>query len=211
MNPLNLTGEKYGRLQVINLLPNTERRVWLCICDCGAYVEAKQERLRAGDKKSCGCLKSDILTYRNTTHGMTHSYTYKKWQSMKNRVSHPYKDKNKCYAGIDISPEWDTFEGFYSDMGECPKGYSLDRIDNAKGYNKTNCRWVPLLDQASNTRRNIYINFGGVTKHISAHCRGVGISPDAVWDRVHKLGWSYDKALVTPLQVQKKHRVKEGL
>lgn len=43
---------------------------------------------------------------------------------------------------------------FLKDMGEKPgKGYSLDRVDNDKGYYPENCRWATRRTQNLNTRR----------------------------------------------------------
>ena len=44
--------------------------------------------------------------------------------------------------GILVEQSWHHFETFYKDMYPRPEGYTLDRIDNSKGYSKDNCRWV---------------------------------------------------------------------
>lgn len=55
--------------------------------------------------------------------------------------------------GITFPLEWKNFLVFLRDMGDCPEGKSLDRIDNDKSYSKDNCRWATPREQAVNTAR----------------------------------------------------------
>lgn len=64
---VDLTGQKYGRLSVINRAPNKNGRVaWNCICDCGTKKVVTSHDLRSGNTKSCGCYFRDrtIETHR---------------------------------------------------------------------------------------------------------------------------------------------------
>jgi ribosomal protein S25 len=38
-------------------------------------------------------------------------------------------------------------------MGECPPKLTLERLDNAKGYEPSNCKWATRKEQNRNTRR----------------------------------------------------------
>ncbi len=72
---------------------------------------------------------------------MSHSVEYNTWRGIITRCkSHEHYIKR----GIEVCDEWlNSFEQFYSDMGKRPEGdYSLDRINNDKGYSPTNCRWT---------------------------------------------------------------------
>ena len=54
---VDLKGERFGRLTVIERAPKRLRSVtWLCECDCGNTCEKIGENLKTGNTKSCGCL-----------------------------------------------------------------------------------------------------------------------------------------------------------
>lgn len=58
----DITGMRFGRLTALR--PTEKRQsesvVWECQCDCGEIDYAPVILLRAGKKKSCGCLRSDV-------------------------------------------------------------------------------------------------------------------------------------------------------
>lgn len=60
------------------------------------------------------------------------------------RCTNPRHPLRKWYydKGIVVAPEWQTFDGFYRDMGDRPEGAYLDRIDNSLGYVPGNVRWA---------------------------------------------------------------------
>lgn len=187
----------FGRLSVIKQVVLGSNPKWECLCECGKVVEVKQINLRSGDTKSCGCLATDKLIQRNTKHNLTGTCTYKKWKAMRSRVKNP-QGKSACYKGINICSRWNDYTLFLADMGECPTGFSLDRIDSTKGYAPENCRWIPLKEQATNTSRNRKVIHNGVNACISTHAKANGLAPDVVFDRVNKLGWSMERALLEP-------------
>lgn len=80
---------------------------------------------------------------------------YSVWQGMRRRCLTPTTSGWKDYGGrgITICPEWDDFHQFVQDVGERPTpAHSLDRIDNDRGYEPSNCRWATKLEQQRNQR-----------------------------------------------------------
>jgi hypothetical protein len=57
--------------------------------------------------------------------------------------------------GVKVCERWlgeDGYRNFLADMGERPKGRTLDRIDPDKGYEPSNCRWATAKEQVENRR-----------------------------------------------------------
>jgi len=156
MRKLNLIGQTYNKLRVIadTNKKQDRRTIWLCECECGNLTEVNTNNLRRGTTKSCGCLLTDKLKSKEhrekvskaLSKPLRNTITYNKWLSMKNRCKEdPY------YKQIKVTDEWvNNFDQFYFDMGECPEGYTLDRINNAEGYTPNNCRWVSHKENCQN-------------------------------------------------------------
>lgn len=138
------------------------------------------------------------MAHHLTTHGLSQSRIYRIWWNMINRCDNP---NVLCYqryggSGVSYKPEWRTFENFYNDM---KTGYSddltLDRIDNNLGYNKDNCRWIPLREQNLNKRNNRLIEYKGEIKPLTAWIRILNLKPSTVKQRYYAYGWSIEKCL----------------
>ena len=152
-------------------------------CVCGNVVLLRP-RLALDEKKRthCGC-KRDFGSHRR--HGMRNSREYSSWMSMKMRCLDP---KNKDYhrwggRGITVCQEWiDTFEAFYAHIGPRPKGTSLDRIDNLRGYDPGNVRWATLSEQQRNRRRAYEWHIKGrVFQTVDEAAEHFRVSTHTVW------------------------------
>lgn len=88
--------------------------------------------------------------------------------------------------GIKVCERWLTFANFLADMGEKPKGKTLDRIDGTKGYFKENCRWATPLEQAANSRHPRFIEINGVARHIKGWAIHIGVTHAALYHGAKK-------------------------
>lgn len=157
----SMIGTVFGRLTVIERAENYKSGAsrWLCECSCGNRVIVFGQGLRRGTSKSCGCLALEIRRKTPYKHGQTDSRLYSIWHGIKKRCNTPSSTAYKTYGGrgIKVCKEWESdFEEFYN--WSIRNGYKddleLDRIDNYKGYNPDNCRWVTHKENCANRRNS---------------------------------------------------------
>lgn len=197
-------GQKFNKLTAIKFSHRNKyhQSFWFFKCDCGIERAINVQSVKYGDTKSCGCLKK-IMCGKNIKHGMSKTKTWKSWRSMKERCLNKNAPNYKNYGGrgIAICQEWlggEGFENFFKDMGERPKGKSLDRIDNNGNYCKSNCRYATQKEQSSNTRVNHFLTYEGKTQTMKQWAEELGINYITLFGRIKK-GWSVEKALTKNL------------
>lgn len=152
-------GQVFSRLQVLSDAPAKTvggRRHWECMCLCGTVVIVSGSHLNNGNTRSCGCLCKEETKRAVTKHGKSRSRAYTSWAGMLYRCEVSSCTRHDYYGGrgISVCDRWHKFENFYSDMGNPPHGYSIDRIDNDLGYSPENCRWATQNTQMQNTSMN---------------------------------------------------------
>lgn len=154
-------GEVFGMLRVVKDFEDKskkQRRV-VCKCECGETCTVYLHNIKRGFTKSCGCYSRKAK--HNYKHGQSETKIYRLWRAMINRCTNKNNAAYPNYGGrgITVCDSWlESFENFMNDMGIRPKGTSLDRIDNNKGYSPENCRWSTQKEQSRNTRSNVYID-----------------------------------------------------
>jgi len=77
------------------------------------------------------------------------------------RCLNPKKEGFANYGGrgIIVCERWqESFADFLADMGECPPDLFIDRVDNDKGYFKSNCRWTDRTTNNRNQRKSIRVD-----------------------------------------------------
>ncbi len=133
--------------------------------------------------------------------------THGSWASMRQRCRYNTKPGDLDYdryagRGIDMCSRWESFERFIEDMGPRPsKLFSLDRIDNNKGYFPGNCRWADAEQQAANTShisRAMRLTFDGCTLTLHQWSKKTGLERRLIHQRL-KSGWPTEKALTVPV------------
>ena len=65
---VDLTGCRFGRLLANQRAGKTEKGLvlWSCLCDCGSTTIVKGTKLRLGSTQSCGCLRSELASQRES-------------------------------------------------------------------------------------------------------------------------------------------------
>ena len=208
----DLSGQIFNRLTVLGKGANNKHGnvMWDCVCTCETLKTACRHDLTSGRVKSCGCLLKETAAERGRAsfkHGLWDTIEYHSWRGMKARCTNPNEPSYNHYGGrgITVCESWLTsFEQFLSDMGNCPAGYSIDRIDNSGNYEPSNCRWTDNLTQGRNRRSNHMVTYNGDTLAMSAMAEKHGISRTTLRDRLQR-GWTIHDAITKPVRQFKSH------
>lgn len=151
-----MIGQKFGKWTVVACLGSNKhsKRVFSTLCSCGKTGEVVGGDLKSGKSTKCMDCYDELRGNNRRSHGKSFTKTFNIWMKIKERCLKTYNKDYKYYGGrgITIDESWLVFQNFINDMGEQPPGFQIDRIDNDRGYNKQNCRWV-TAKQNSNNRR----------------------------------------------------------
>lgn len=211
----DLTGQKFGRLTVLERSENskTGKAKWLCKCDCGNEVSVMSTSLISGRTKSCGCFHRETSAKNNYRHGLRNKRLYGVWQGM---IARCYNKNNSVYEnyggrGISVCKEWrNDFQSFYDwsmangyDENAERGKYTLDRINTRGNYEPDNCRWITIAKQQLNKRTNVLIEFCGKKQTLKEWSDELGISYATLHHRLFRENWGVEKAFTTPVNKQK--------
>ncbi len=147
----DISGERFGKLTVVQFdsYASGQKTRWLCKCDCGGTKIVRNDSLKQGHTKSCGC------ELNRTGSG---SRGWKGFEGISQ--SRFYKiqfDAKKRGHTVEVSLEslWKLFlaqdkkcalTGLPLEFGASKKdpaaNASLDRIDSSLGYIEGNVQWV---------------------------------------------------------------------
>lgn len=172
----DLTGQRFGRLTVIQFVKIQNRKAWfLCKCDCGnevttagVYLTGKKSRTR-----SCGCLLKEAEINNGRTVGRNNLLGYIKTikkpagESSRNHLFYLYKykaDKRNIEFKLSIEEFAKLTKGNCYYCGAEPSQIKeqkstayiyngIDRVDNTKGYVLDNC--VPCCKMCNYAKSNM--------------------------------------------------------
>jgi hypothetical protein len=197
------------RLIFIQEVPRTNPKVRRATfqCACGNVVDLDIAWVVHLNTTSCGCYRSEVVAEKNTKHSHAvrenTSGAYRSWQAMHQRVK-----ANPLYAHVNVCDRWsgdDGFANFIADMGDRPEQFSIERRDNSKGYEPSNCEWADRITQATNTSNTVLVSIGDETHSINEWCRIKGIVYHIIKQR-RRRGMSIEDAITTPLNESKRGR-----
>lgn len=189
-------GDEFGDWLVLDTRVNTHKRQrhCLCRCKCGKQCTVNYYNLVYGSSTGCGCLKNLKTATRNKTHGLSNTRAYTAWCSMWTRCTNKGVNCHKEYEAR-LPPEcWRDFDVFYSEMGDCPPGLSLERKDNNKPYGPGNCTWATNEQQSLNRRNVIKVLLNGTVMSLKRACVTLGLTYSTIVSRVKRNGGDVEQA-----------------
>lgn len=193
--------EKFGDKFNYSLLPDYCRRKDKVTLICPIHGEF-QTCFDRHIISPTGCTKCSRTTPRKpVVEGIKRKEMreYSIWKAIKTRVLNPNTDDSSRYInrGITCCQEWlNSFEQFYKDMGACPEGYSIDRIDPNGNYCPENCRWANNYTQSQNRGDfNIVINYNGESHVLKEWCRILGLRYGTIYNRMFHGNLSFEDAI----------------
>lgn len=202
MKKLNILGQRYGRLIAIAPAPpNGRRTIWKFLCDCGTEKLLNLDPVRDGRTASCGCLQREDIAARSITHGHSTgrkiSRELKSYTHAKSRCFNPNDEKFPQYGGrgITMCSEWvNDAAKFISDMGPCPPGLTIDRINPNGNYEPGNCRWATSHQQARTRTDNVLVEYQGATMVLKDYAALVGVNYKSLHARLKYKGNTLEQA-----------------
>lgn len=140
-------------------------------------------------------------THSRYRHGMSGSRPYAIWNGIHTRC---YNEKSPSYgryggSGIRMCERWrKDFSNFWEDMKDTYfDGAQIDRIDNSKGYCKSNCRWVTIKEQARNKGSVTLYKYGDELLTSFEIDKKLKLKPGTVRARILYYKWPVEKAITT--------------
>lgn len=136
--------------------------------------------------------------------GLSTSPEYSSWKNMVGRCRNPTHVRYATYGahGITVVDEWvgpGGFTKFLACVGRKPDPtYTIDRIDNAKGYEPGNVRWASKKTQSRNRSDNRKLTVKGETLTLAEWAERTGLSLPLIRQRIDLYGWSIEAAVLTP-------------
>ena len=199
---INEIGKQYSKLKVIASAGKRKNghALWLCECVCGSLVKVDGSALRSGKTTRClPCSKG----VGNLRHGLRNHPIYTVYYEARTRCTNSNRPEWHNYGGRGIQFRFKSIEEFANHL--LPtwfSGATLDRIDVNGHYESGNVRWATKLEQGTNMRKNVWIEYKGEKLIMSAWARKIGVSARAFQLRLRKYG--IEKAITTPVQKRSK-------
>ena len=200
---------KFHRLLVLEYLGKDKGnfKIYHCICDCGKSKIVRASDLYNNKTKSCGCLRKEVVTIKNSIHkhikhGNIKTSLYYIWQGIKQRCLNENCNSFKYYGGrkIVVCEEWiNNFTNFqdWALQNGYKAGLTIDRIDNNGNYEPNNCQWIPLADNCIKHRKTVFITVNGITDTINGFDKRLGKYKREFYQKYHRKGKEHIEALIS--------------
>ena len=180
-----------------------------CVCDCWNIKYVRNYSILYWLTKSCWCLQKQKATntcIKMTRHGLRYTRIYRIFYWIYTRCNNEHdKDYPRYWWRWIICNRW-NFEAFYKDMNETyekhvkeywEKNTTIDRIDVNWNYNKENCRWATLKQQANNRKSCHVVEYDGMKyPSIRSLCGDLWLNYHRIRKRI-QVWWDIIRAIET--------------
>lgn len=188
-------GSRFGRLEVVGegepyvWRGRFAERRWACVCDCGNETEVRNDRLKAGATRSCGCLRVETVRDLRTTHNACpkdpRPPEYHAWRRLL-RGAAPVVRRWRAKEGR-------GFAAFLADVGPRPTpGCRLARADPRRAHGPGNTRWAEGVPRRGVPRR--FVVWRGRQVSLRDAAAAAGIPYNTLCKRLER-GWPEREAL----------------
>lgn len=227
----DLVGNTYNNLKVLEHVGSDSNNTHRYRCECllcgNDQHIVRSNHLVAEDITACSCNNPMVNRDKFSSVLVKHGHCQKDWQDkiwslwkgINDRCSeNGTRDINEKYRLLGVCDEWsyeneDGYMNFYSwitSKYEDPRamiesGYSIDRIDNNKGYHPDNCRLATKTEQARNRKTSVRIKINGCDRLLIEVWEelSIEIPYNAFRTRISN-GWTLDEAKSIPLHGSRK-------
>lgn len=195
-NYKDLSGNKYGKLVVIERNYNIKRKnsVWKCKCDCGNYINAEKRDLECGYKTSCGCsrkLHTSFIDLTDRKYGKLKVINRVGFQNGRTIWNCICDCGNECNATTN-----DLTSGKKKSCG-CLKSEKTIETFTTHGLSKERIHkeWRGILHRCKNSSASHYENYGG---------RGITVCDEWKEDFMAFYEWSMQNGYADNLTLDRK-------
>jgi hypothetical protein len=187
------SGFTFNKLTIVEY--NSEKRKYLCLCECGNKVFIRTDHIRDTQTKSCGCWRKKFVRtwVVDNKKLLTQNdwLLYNRWYAMYSRCYKPNNPAYKNYGarGIKMCEEWlKSPYSFIKDMSTgFEKSLTIDRINVDGNYCKENCRWATKKEQSLNKRISVIVTYKGKTQNLSQWADELNIDRSTIGRRYRLL------------------------
>lgn len=199
--PEDLTGLKFGKLEIVYKCELPKRNSYHCKCECGNECDHTRSYLISGHNVTCGKCSRDL-----TVSGDSRTRIYSSYRHMLDRCYNPNNTEYYNYGGrgITVCDRWrECYGNFKEDMYEefiahaaihGENDTTLDRRDPDGNYCPENCRWLTNAEQQRNRRNNRIVTLNGLTGTLVEHIENGNVKDSTVRSRICR-GMSPEEAL----------------
>lgn len=183
---IDITGQKFGRLEVIEFdgKDKNKNSMWVCKCECGNEKKVRGAHLKDGGIRSCGCLNKEVTKKRMMKHGLAGTPLYKLWQRL-------------LIGKIEVCERWkESFDDFYGDIEDkLSNEYKFGRIDYTKPYAPDNYKWLTMEQRHNNRSNTRYLTIENKRKTIKEWAEISGTPYNTIKRRLYSLEWEHKEAV----------------